>query len=100
MSTPLSVAEVERIAALANLELTEDEKQLFARQLAEILAYAEQVQAIDTSGVPATAHVLAAHDAERSDEPRPSVPVAEALANAPEVEPDAGLFKVPRVIGG
>ena len=59
MSSGLTIADVERIAALAQLELTADEKQLFTRQLADILAYAEQVQAIDTSGVPATAHVHA-----------------------------------------
>ena len=96
MSTSLTIADVERIAALAMLELTEEEKQLFTRQLADILAYAEQVQAVDTSGVAATAHVLAGHRVERDDEPKPSLPVQEALANAP----DAGLFRVPRVIGG
>jgi aspartyl-tRNA(Asn)/glutamyl-tRNA(Gln) amidotransferase subunit C len=53
----LSIQEVERIARLAHLELTEEEKVLFARQLAEILTYAEQVQQLDTTGVPATAHV-------------------------------------------
>ncbi len=58
MST-LTVADVERIAALAHLELTDEEKQLFTRQLADILNYAEQLQAIDTTGVPATAHVNA-----------------------------------------
>jgi aspartyl-tRNA(Asn)/glutamyl-tRNA(Gln) amidotransferase subunit C len=100
MSTPLSLADVERIAALAQLELTEEEKHLFTRQLAEILAYAEQVQAIDTSGVPATAHVLGGHRTERPDMPRPSLPVTEALANAPDADVRAGLFKVPRVIGG
>jgi aspartyl-tRNA(Asn)/glutamyl-tRNA(Gln) amidotransferase subunit C len=96
----LTIADVERIAALAHLELTDDEKQLFTRQLADILAYAQQVQAIDTSGVPATAHVLAGEHTEREDAPRPSLPVAEALANAPDPAPEAGLFRVPRVIGG
>jgi aspartyl-tRNA(Asn)/glutamyl-tRNA(Gln) amidotransferase subunit C len=100
MSTPLSLADVERIAALANLELTEEEKHLFTRQLAEILAYAEQVQRLDTSGVPATAHVHAEIRAERGDVPKPSLSVEDAVANAPEAARDAGLFKVPRVIGG
>jgi aspartyl-tRNA(Asn)/glutamyl-tRNA(Gln) amidotransferase subunit C len=100
MSAPLSLADVERIASLAHLELTDDEKHLFTRQLAEILAYAEQVQAIDTSGVPATAHVLARPRPEREDAPTSSLPVAEALANAPDADLEAGLFKVPRVIGG
>lgn len=100
MPTHLTVSDVERIAALAMLELTDEEKQLFTKQLADILAYAEQVQAIDTSGVPATAHVHAAQRTERDDVPRPSLTVEEALANAPDADRDAGLFRVPRVIGG
>lgn len=94
----LSTADVERIAALAQLELTAEEKELFTRQLADILAYAEQVQAVDTSGVPATAHVLAER-IERDDTPRAALPRDEALANAPDGAPEAGLFRVPRVIG-
>ena len=97
---PLSVSDVERIAALAYLELTDAEKQLFTKQLADILAYARQVQQLDTEGVPATAHVDVTHRAEREDDPRPSVSVDEALANAPEADHRTGLFKVPRVIGG
>ena len=100
MPITLTIADVERIAALAMLELTDEEKQLFTKQLAEILVYAEQVQAIDTSGVAATAHVLAGRGVERVDEPRPSLSVKEALANAPDADPAAGLFRVPRVIGG
>ena len=100
MPTTLTIADVERIAALAQLELTEDEKQLFTRQLADILAYAEQVQAIDTSGVPATAHVSTELHSERDDEPRPCLSVEDAIANAPDPAPHAGLFRVPRVIGG
>ena len=97
MST-LTIADVERIAALAHLELTDEEKQLFTRQLADILSYAEQLQAVDTAGVPATAHVNAAQR-DRADEPRPSLPRQEAIANAPDGAPEAGLFRVPRVIG-
>lgn len=98
MST-LTIADVERIAALAQLELTREEKELFTRQLADILSYAEQLLAIDTTGVPATAHMNATQPVERDDEPRPSLPVSEAIANAPDAAPDAGLFRVPRVIG-
>lgn len=94
----LTVADVERIAALAHLELSDAEKQLFTRQLADILAYGEQLQALDTTDVPATARVHAP-PIERADEPRPSLPTDQALANAPDAAPDAGLFRVPRVIG-
>ena len=100
MPTILTIADVERVAALAQLELTDEEKQLFTKQLADILAYAEQVQAIDTSGVPATAHVHAAQRREREDVPLPSLPVEDALSNAPDADREAGLFRVPRVIGG
>ena len=94
----LTIADVERIAALAHLELTDEEKRLFTRQLADILSYAEQLQALDTAGVPATAHVaLAAR--ERDDVPAGSLPVEAALANAPDAALEAGLFRVPRVIG-
>lgn len=98
MSTTLTIKDVERIARLAHLELTRDEKELFTRQLAGILAYAEQVQAVDTAGVEATAHVNA-HGVERPDEPKPSLEIQDAIANAPDGAPDAGLFRVPRVIG-
>ena len=97
--TTLTITDVERIAALAQLELSDEEKQLFTKQLADILHYADQVQAIDTSGVPPTDHVGSGRT-ERDDEPRPSLPTDQALANAPDAAPDAGLFRVPRVIGG
>ena len=98
MSTPLTIADVERIAALAHLELTPDEKQVFTKQLADILSYAEQLQAIDTAGVAATAHVNA-HEAERDEKLRQCLQVEDAVRNAPDGAPEAGLFRVPRVIG-
>jgi aspartyl-tRNA(Asn)/glutamyl-tRNA(Gln) amidotransferase subunit C len=98
MPATLTVADVERIAALAQLELTEEEKQLFTKQLADILSYAEQLQALDTRGVPGTAHVLGER-VERDDTRRPSLPIDEVVANAPDPAPADGLFRVPRVIG-
>ena len=98
MSTTLTIKDVERIARLAHLELTRDEKELFTRQLADILAYAEQVQAVDTTGVEATARVNA-DGVERPDEPKPCLDVSDAVANAPDAAAEAGLFRVPRVIG-
>src|SRR5438477_11531962 len=98
MPAGLSRAQVEAVAALANLELTETEIELFAKQLGDILEYATQVQNIDTSGVPPTASVLTRHSADRLDDIRPSLDRADALANAPEASVHTGLFKVPRVI--
>src|SRR4051812_27659997 len=99
MPTELSIADVERVAALAQIELTDTEKQLFTRQLAEILHYAEQIQALDPTGIPAAAHVNAAQG-EGDDLPPAPLPIEEALANAPDAAADGGLFRVPRVIGG
>jgi aspartyl-tRNA(Asn)/glutamyl-tRNA(Gln) amidotransferase subunit C len=97
MPPPFTRDDVAAIAALANLELDPDELDLFARQLGEILAYADQVQQVDTTGVPATAAVITPHSADRADEVRPSLPIADALANAPDAAHDSGLFRVPRV---
>ena len=99
MSATLTREDVVRIAELAHLELTEDEITMFTRQLDDILHYAEQVQAVDTSGVPPTSHVLAGAPVERADVPVPCVDRDEALAAAPDGAPEAGLFRVPRVIG-
>src|SRR5262245_183229 len=99
MASEFTSAEVAAIAALANLELTRDELDLFARQLGEILSYATEVQRIDTAGVPPTASVVTRHAADRIDEVRPCLDREDALANAPDAAREAGLFKVPRVIG-
>jgi len=90
---------VAAIAALANLELNADEAEMFARQLAEILAYAEEIQRADTTNVPPTSAALTRTSIERDDKVVPSLDVRDALANAPDAALDAGLFRVPRVIG-
>ena len=90
--------QIAAIAALAHLELDASEIDLFARQLGEILAYAEVIQQIDTTGVPPTASVVGRHASDRLDEIRPSLDRDEALAAAPDAAVDAGFFKVPRVI--
>ena len=97
MST-LTHQDVKRIAELARLELTAEELDLFTRQLGDILAYVEQIRTLDTTGVPPTSSVLN-RPVDRADEPRPSLSRAVLLQNAPDAAPEAGLFKVPRVIG-
>ena len=99
MPSAFSRSDVDKIAALAHLRLSEDEVDLFTRQLADILDYANQVQSIDTAGVPPTASVVTRHEADRPDEVRPSLAREDALTNAPDASHEAGLFKVPRVIG-
>src|SRR5512142_370456 len=82
-----TTADVERIANLARLALSDDEKAVFARQLDRILRYAQEVCELDTSGVAATSHVLDRQPADRPDETRPSLTETQALANAPEPAP-------------
>ena len=87
-----------RIAELARLDLTADEVELFTRQLADILQYVEQIQALDTTGVAPTSHVMH-RPLERPDVPHETLPRTDALANAPDAAVESGLFKVPRVMG-
>ena len=94
----LSEHDVKRIADLARLELTPEELSLFTQQLSDILVYFEQIQSLDTSGVPPTSHVLN-RPVDRMDTLAPTLPLADALANAPDAASEAGLFKVPRVMG-
>ena len=97
MADTFTRVDVERVARLARLELSADEKDLFARQLAGILAYAEQIQRVPTAGVEPTSHAGDAA-ALRDDAVQPSLPREESLAAAPSADPAAGLFKVPRVL--
>lgn len=99
MTNGFSRAQVEAVAALANLELSDSEIELFAKQLGDILDYANQVQKIDTTGVPPTATVVTRHSADRADVVVASLDRTEALSNAPDASQQSGLFKVPRVIG-
>jgi aspartyl-tRNA(Asn)/glutamyl-tRNA(Gln) amidotransferase subunit C len=102
MAAGFTRAQVETLAALANLELTPAEVDLFARQLGDILAYADEVQQVDTTGIPPTAHVATRHASDRPDQVGPSLDRDAALANAPDAARGAGagfFFKVPRVIG-
>jgi len=91
--------EVLKIAALANLHFTEDDAAAFTEQFQRILHYIEKLSEVDVSGVEPTSHVSAGATSEpelRPDEVRPSLPVEEALANAPD--PGHDHFKVPKVL--
>jgi len=100
MAETLTRADVERIAALARLELTPDEVALFADQLTAILAYADQVQQVDTSVVGESSKIVtSALPQSRADDPTPSLPRDTVLDQAPDVDRDAGVFNVPRVLG-
>lgn len=96
--SPLTRADVRQIAALARLDVTEQELDLFARQLTSILEYADSLQAVDTAGIPPYASG-APGGHWREDAPVPSLSREDALRNAPEGDLDAGTFVVPKVIG-
>jgi aspartyl-tRNA(Asn)/glutamyl-tRNA(Gln) amidotransferase subunit C len=94
--TTLSLQEVEHIAELAKLSLTDDEKELYREQLSAILDYMARLQPIPTDDIPPTATVLPLDTVLRDDQSRPSTPTADILGNAPEQE--AEMFRVRAVI--
>jgi len=96
MAGKLTIEEVEHIAELAKLGLTEEEKRTFQEQLSAILEYFETLQEVDTSAIPPTATVLPLCNVMREDEVCPSLPPEVILANAPDREGDA--FKVQAVL--
>ncbi|MCB0191828.1 MAG: Asp-tRNA(Asn)/Glu-tRNA(Gln) amidotransferase subunit GatC [Anaerolineae bacterium] len=92
----LNREEVERIAELAKLTLTDAEKDMFQEQLSNILEYAEMLQQVDTTGIPPTTSALPINNVMRPDELSLSLPNEEALRNAPDAED--GSFKVRAVL--
>lgn len=92
----ITINETEKIARLARLEINEYEKEIFTKQLADILKYIEKLNNLNTDNVPPTAHILPITNIFREDNPEKSLPQEKVLALAPEKE--KGCFKVPKVI--
>jgi aspartyl-tRNA(Asn)/glutamyl-tRNA(Gln) amidotransferase subunit C len=90
----VTVETVEHVARLARLSLSGEERELFARQLEGILAWAESLQALDVGDVPPMAHAL--FPLWREDVPRDGLPREQVMAEAPDAA--EGLFRVPRVL--
>ena len=88
--------DIEKVARLARLELSEEEKRTFGNQLEQILTHMEQLNRLDTTGVEPTSHAIQIHNAFREDETRASFPQEEVLGIGPEEED--GHFRVPRII--
>ncbi len=88
--------DIEKVARLARLELSEEEKVTFGNQLEQILTYMEQLNRLDTTGVEPTSHAIPVHNVFREDEVKASLGQEEVLAIAPDEED--GHFKVPRII--
>lgn len=92
----ITTKDVEHVAALARLELSEEEKAVYTEQLNAILKYAEQLNALDTEGVEPTSHAVPLFNVLREDTPKESLPIEKVMLNAPEEED--GQFKVPAVL--
>lgn len=92
----VTIEEVEKVALLARLEFSQEEKERFTAQLNRILEYMEKLNELDTENVEPTSHVLPIKNVFREDEVKESLPQEEALANAPAKA--NGHFLVPRAI--
>ena len=93
----ISLEEVEHIAKLARLQLTDEEKKRFQVELGKILEYFDQLKKLDTEKVPPMTHAVPIENVLREDQAKPSLPVEEALQNAPEKKDS--YFQVPKVVG-
>jgi aspartyl-tRNA(Asn)/glutamyl-tRNA(Gln) amidotransferase subunit C len=92
----ISRQDVDHVARLARLALTEAESARMQEQLSGILAYIDTLRALDTTGVEPTSHAVPLVNVMRADETRPSLSPEAALANAPDRSD--GFFRVPRII--
>ena len=92
----ISREQVEHVAHLARLGLSDDETNRLQQQLSQILGHMQMIDQLDTSAIPPTAQVIPLSSVMRDDVARPSKPVEEILANAPRREGD--FFKVPPVL--
>ena len=88
--------DVEYVAWLARLDLSEEEKDRFTRQLGQVLEHAEKIRSLDTEDVEPTSHPIPLRNVMRSDEVRQCLTQEEALSGAPRAE--GGYFMVPRII--
>ena len=88
--------DVTKVAKLANLPLTDDEKKKFEKQLSETLDYIKQLEEIDTSGIEPTSQVTGLENVTREDETFPSLPQKDALKNAKSTH--NGFFKVKAIL--
>jgi aspartyl-tRNA(Asn)/glutamyl-tRNA(Gln) amidotransferase subunit C len=89
-------ADVDAVARLARLHLTDDESERLREQLSAILSYIDKLRALDTEQVEPTSHAVPLVNVMRDDAPEPCLPAEDMLANAPDRQGD--FFRVPRII--
>ncbi len=92
----ISREDVQHVARLARLELTEAELERMRVEMDAILAYMDKLRSLDTTGVEPTSHAVPLRNVTREDEPAPSAPREAMLANAPDRAGD--FFRVPRIV--
>ena len=92
----LTMAEVDHVALLSRLELSEEEKKQYADQLNNILEYAKMLDELETGDVPPTAHVLPLKNVFREDRVGEHLALEKTMQNAPDQ--DGNFFKVPRIV--
>ncbi len=92
----ISRKDVEHVALLARLELTEQEIEQYTEQLDSILEYAATLDRLDTENVEPTAHAVPLHNVLRADEVKSSIEREKALQNSPDAE--EGFYRVPRIV--
>jgi len=92
----ITTEDIEYVAKLAKLNLSEEEKEKFVGQMGDIVEFANQVSKLDTEGVKPTNHILELKNVFREDEVKPSYSRDEILKNAPVKE--AGCIVVPSII--
>jgi len=91
----ITIKDVEHVAKLARLELTEAEKEKFSKQLGDVLKYVEQMNEVDTSNVEPLSHVVDFCNVMRDDEIHYDCTKEQLMKNAPEEE--NGFFRVPKI---
>ena len=88
--------EVEYVASLARLALTEDEKKAYEEELRDVITFMDKLEELDTEGIEPTIHVLDMNNIFRKDEIQESLPIEDVLKNAPDSEED--YFVVPSIL--
>ena len=91
----ITIKDVEHVAKLARLELTEEEKELYTKQLGDVLKYVDQMNEVDTANVEPLSHPIDFVNVMREDEPHQEISKEALMSNAPDEE--NGFFKVPKI---
>jgi aspartyl-tRNA(Asn)/glutamyl-tRNA(Gln) amidotransferase subunit C len=93
---PAQSIDIRYVAKLARIELTDEEIEIFGKQLGDLLGHVNALEKLDIASVPATAQVVESRNVTREDAPRPCLDRERVLAEAPQRQ--GGFFRVPRII--